>query len=35
MERPQGVTFAADSLSPVFKDMALFLLNYLNVPPTR
>lgn len=35
IERPQGVTFAADSLSPVFKDIALFLLNYLNVPPTR
>lgn len=35
MERPQGITFAADSLSPVFKDIAMFLLNYLNVPPTR
>lgn len=35
MERPQGITFAADSLSPVFKSIALFLLNYLNVPPTR
>ena len=35
MERPQGITFAADSLSPVFKDISLFLLNYLNVPPTR
>jgi cell division protein FtsI/penicillin-binding protein 2 len=35
MERPQGITFAADSLSPAFRDIALFLLNYLNVPPTR
>jgi stage V sporulation protein D (sporulation-specific penicillin-binding protein) len=35
LERPQGVTFAADSLSPVFKDISLFLLNYLSVPPTR
>jgi cell division protein FtsI/penicillin-binding protein 2 len=35
MERPQGITFAADSLSPVFKDIALFLLNYLSIPPTR
>jgi cell division protein FtsI/penicillin-binding protein 2 len=35
MERPQGITFAADSLSPVFKDMSLFLLNYLNIPPSR
>jgi cell division protein FtsI/penicillin-binding protein 2 len=35
MERPQGITFAADSLSPSFKDMASFLLNYLHIPPTR
>lgn len=35
MEKPQGITFAADSLSPAFKDMASFLLNYFNVPPTR
>jgi cell division protein FtsI/penicillin-binding protein 2 len=35
MEKPQGITFAADSLSPVFKDVALFLINYLNIPPTR
>ncbi|MCC6934339.1 MAG: penicillin-binding protein 2 [Candidatus Yanofskybacteria bacterium] len=35
MEKPQGITFAADSLSPAFKDMALFLLNYFNIPPTR
>jgi cell division protein FtsI/penicillin-binding protein 2 len=35
IEKPQGITFAADSLSPVFKDVALFLINYLNIPPTR
>jgi len=35
MEKPQGITFAADSLSSVFKDMAMFMLNYLNIPPTR
>jgi cell division protein FtsI/penicillin-binding protein 2 len=35
MEKPQGITFAADSLSPVFKDMALFLLDYYAIPPTR
>jgi cell division protein FtsI/penicillin-binding protein 2 len=35
MEKPQGITFAADSLSPAFKDMATFLLNYLHIPPTR
>jgi cell division protein FtsI/penicillin-binding protein 2 len=35
IERPKGVTFAADSLSPVFRKMASFLLSYYNVPPTR
>ncbi len=35
MEKPQGITFAADSLSPSFREMALFLLNYMNIPPTR
>lgn len=35
MEKPQGVTYASDTLSPVFKDIAAFLLNYFNVPPTR
>lgn len=35
MEKPKGITFAADSLSPAFRDMALFLLNYLTIPPTR
>lgn len=35
MDRPQGITFAADSLSPVFREMAAFLINYYNIPPTR
>ncbi len=35
MDKPRGIAFAADSLSPVFKDIAAFLLNYYNVPPTR
>jgi len=35
MERPQGVTFASDSLSSVFKDIAQFLINYYRIPPTR
>lgn len=35
MDKPKGITFAADSLSPVFKDIAAFLLNYYNIPPTR
>lgn len=35
MDRPQGITFASRSLSPVFGDIAQFLLRYLNIPPTR
>lgn len=35
MDRPQGITFAADSLSPVFGDMARYLLRYFNIPPTQ
>jgi stage V sporulation protein D (sporulation-specific penicillin-binding protein) len=35
MDKPQGITFAADSLSPAFRDIAAFLINYYNIPPTR
>lgn len=35
MDKPKGITFAADSLSPVFKEITSFLLNYYNIPPTR
>ncbi|HXV26772.1 MAG TPA: penicillin-binding protein 2 [Candidatus Paceibacterota bacterium] len=35
MERPRGVTFAADSLSSVFRDLATFLIHYYGIPPTR
>ncbi len=35
MDKPQGITFAADSLSPTFRDIASYLLNYYNIPPTR
>lgn len=35
MDRPKGIAFAADSLSPVFKEIAAFLLNYYNIPPSR
>lgn len=35
MDKPQGITFAADSLSPTFRDVAQYLINYYNVPPTR
>ncbi len=35
MDKPQGITFAADSLSPTFRDVAAYLLNYYNIPPDR
>lgn len=35
MDKPRGIQFAADSLSPVFRDIAWFLLNYYNILPTR
>lgn len=35
MDKPKGIKFAADSLSPTFKDIATYLLNYYNIPPTR
>lgn len=35
MDRPKGITFAADSLSPTFREIAAYLLNYYNIPPTR
>ena len=33
MDKPVGVQFAANSLTPLFHDMAVYLLNYFNVPP--
>jgi len=35
MDKPKGITFAADSLSPTFRDITAYLLNYYNIPPTR
>ncbi len=35
MDRPKGIQFAADSLSPTFREMAAFLINYYKIPPTR
>lgn len=35
IDRPQGITFAADSLSPTFRNLTQFLLNYYGIPPTR
>ena len=35
LDKPRGIAFAADSLSPVFKEIASFLINYYGIPPTR
>lgn len=35
MDRPKGIAFAADSLSPTFREVAQFLINYYKIPPTR
>ena len=35
MDRPKGITFAADSLSSTFRDITAYLLDYYNIPPTR
>ncbi len=35
MDKPQGIKFAADSLSPLFGELARFLIRYFNIPPTR
>ncbi|MEK7151763.1 MAG: penicillin-binding transpeptidase domain-containing protein, partial [Patescibacteria group bacterium] len=35
MNKPRGIKFAADSLSPVFGDIARYLIRYFNIPPTR
>jgi len=34
LDQPQGVRFAATSLSPVFKNLAQFLFNYYQIPPS-
>jgi len=33
LDKPQGIRFASDSVSPVFKKMAEYLLQYLEIPP--
>ncbi|MBI4160799.1 MAG: hypothetical protein HY506_02730, partial [Candidatus Yanofskybacteria bacterium] len=35
MDKPKGIKFAADSLSPVFGNIARYLIRYFNIPPTR
>jgi len=33
MEKPNGIQFASESLSPVFTDLARYLFNYYEIPP--
>ena len=33
LDKPRGIRFASDSVSPVFRTMAEYLLNYLEIPP--
>jgi cell division protein FtsI/penicillin-binding protein 2 len=33
LDNPQGIRFAADSVSPVFKRLAEYLFNYFEIPP--
>ena len=33
MDKPRGINFASDSLSPVFGRLAKYLLNYYEIPP--
>ncbi len=35
IDKPKGVTYASDSLSPTYREIANYLLNYYRVPPTR
>ncbi len=35
MDKPKGIKFAADSLSPVYGDIARFLIRYFNIPPNK
>ena len=34
LDKPQGIRFASDSVSPVFKRLAEYLFNYLEIPPS-
>jgi len=33
LDKPQGVRFASDTLGPLFRQLAEFLLNYYQIPP--
>jgi len=34
IDKPQGIRFASDSVSPVFKRLAEYLFHYLEIPPS-
>lgn len=35
LDKPKGIEFASLSISPVFKEIAKFLLNYYEIPPDK
>ncbi|MBI3304967.1 penicillin-binding protein 2 [Candidatus Parcubacteria bacterium] len=35
IERPRGIEFASNSLTPSFRELTQFLLNYYEIPPDR
>lgn len=35
IDKPKGIKFAADSLSPAFGEIARYLIRYFNIPPTK
>jgi len=35
IDNPQGIRFAADSVAPVFREIAEYILTYYEIPPTR
>jgi cell division protein FtsI/penicillin-binding protein 2 len=35
MDKPRGINFASDSLSPIFAELAQYILNYYEIPPEK
>lgn len=35
IDNPKGIRFAADSVAPVFREIAEYILNYYEIPPSR
>ena len=35
LDNPSGIRFAADSVAPVFGEIAEYILNYYEIPPSR